>query len=228
MKNIIIMVLVFLLALSAILGSVLGTRNACPDPKTGAAHVMLVNIDTPRYMWVDVYPFEEQGRNGLSLQVVLNDADLIGLLSPEWQIIFASTVPVPTACPTCTATATPVPTTIPTITLTTPTPTPTPQFTGIRKYIEDRRYVPVASVECVYSYLVRINEINLCSADISYGYNTISASGQIFYDSGLVYVKTSVDKFELVYMSGLDKYFLTHEEYVVFCVQARVNAGGSI
>ena len=143
------------------------------------------------------------------------DADVIdssdsGCVPPE-----PTPTPVPTAIPT-----TPAPTPLPTV-----TPTPTPQFTGVRLYVEDNRYTYSS---CTEAYLVKTIGQDICTSEISYGHDSICVPGQVIEDTGMVYKKVGSGSYELVYMSGLGRYFLTEQEYVSFCIEAGINSSGTL
>jgi len=123
-------------------------------------------------------------------------------------------VPLPEPTPIPTPTVSPTPISTPTV-----TPTPTPQFTGIRLYVENNRY---AYSSCTEAYLVKAIGQEICTSEISYGHDSISVPGQTIESTGMVYRKASGSSFELVYMSGLRNYFLTEQEYVSFCIEARL------
>ena len=211
MKNWIIGVLVGLLMLSIILSATLGPKNAYPDPKDRTVHVMLINTDAAKFKWVDTYPWEEQGSRNLSVQVVLNDEDLRALVAPT-----------PTPPPTPSPTPSPTPTVVPTT-----TPTPTPKYTGIRKYIEDRRYI---ESPCNEQYLVRgATPQDICIDAVWYGYGAISIPSQLFEDTaGMVYEKTGIGRFKMVYFAGLRSYFLSDAQYISFCIKAGINTNGQL
>ena len=211
MQKAVIMVLVVLLLLAVILGSVLGPGNKCPEQ----LYVRVYNEDSESYLIKDAVVGAVCGEE-MTVETHVTDNDIRMLLSyPQAEN------PAPTVTPTPAPAKTPRPS--PTRTA---TPSPTPQLTGLRKWVEDRRFV--TSEECAHGYLVKVLEMELCSAEVSYGHNIISILGQTFQNTGMVYVRTSLEKYELVYISGLDTYFLTNEEYVVFCIEAGINGGGTL
>ena len=206
-----ILVLVLLLLLAVILGATLGVGNKCPEQ----VYVKVYKEDTDSYLLKDGV-VEAVNGDEMTVEVLVRDSDVKTLLGPEI---------TPTPCPT--PAPEPGPTPVVTTSLTpTPLPTPTPQYTGVRKWVEDNRYV--TSEDCTYGFLVKVVGQEFCAASVSYGHNIIMVAGQTFLDTGMVYVKTSVERYELVYISGLDNHFLTREEYVIFCIDANVNAGGTL
>jgi hypothetical protein len=205
MQKVLILALLVLLFLAVITGSVLGVGNKCPEQ----LYVRLYNEDSDNYL-LKAGVIEVIAGDEMTVEVNVRDNDIEMLLS------YPS---IPSVTPTPTPTPSPIPSA-------TPSPTPTPQFTSIRKWVEDRRYV--TSEECGHAYIVKAIGQELCSSVISYGHNIISILGQTFLDTGMVYMRTGMEEYELIYYSGLDKYFLTHEEYVVFCIEAGINAGGTL
>jgi hypothetical protein len=190
-----------LLLLAVILGSVLGAGNKCPEQLS----VRIYNEDSDSYLLEDGVVEAVTG-DEMTVEVLVGDNDVRMLLGYE-----LTPTPMPEASPT------PV---------VTPSPTPDPQFTNLLKWVEDRRFV--TSEECTHEYLVKVVGQELCSTEVSYGHNNIILLGQIFRDTGMVYVSTGLERYELVYISGFDKQFLTHEEYVEFCIAAGINAGGTL
>ena len=175
MRKAIILFLAVLLLLAVVLGAVLGVGNKCPEQ----INVRVYNEDTESNLLKNAAMVAVHGKE-MTVEVRLTDEDFKVLLS---------------YMPTPTPIITPIPTQSPTP-ISTPSPTPTPQYTGLRKWVEDNRYV--TSEECTRSYLVKVVGQELCSNEVHYGRNFISILGQTFTNTGLLYARTNPERYQLI------------------------------